>query len=122
MKKGSMAVCLVLSLFSSARTFSLAPAHTICTSQRQRLGCTIVAKSGESDSKGNGDLGSFLEKMKPKQYEPDEKTGMSSPFDFGAIIRGIQKGLGDLGNSAPDPAANAASKADGEVKEGDQEA
>ena len=30
---------------------------------------------------------------------------MSSPFDFGAIIRGIQGGLGDLDPKAKDPKA-----------------
>jgi hypothetical protein len=32
-------------------------------------------------------------------------ASMSSPFDFGAIIRGIQGGLGDLDPKAKDPKA-----------------
>ena len=34
-----------------------------------------------------------------RSYEPSEATGMSSPFDFAAIIKGIQKGLDQFGGA-----------------------
>ena len=88
----------------------------VCHSPRVRVGHVVSVEGDEPNSQEAGDaVQKIMDSLKPKQYEPDEQSGMSSPFDFGAILRGIQKGLGDLGkNEAPEVEADPVAEGDNE--------
>ena len=46
---------------------------------------------------GEADTHGFFESfVNPRKYKASEAAGMSSPFDFGAIISGIKEGLGEV--------------------------
>ena len=115
---------IIISILSSATCLHVDCSRTGISSKKclgvchsPRVGHVVSVEGDEPNSQEAGDaVQKIMDSLKPKQYEPDEQSGMSSPFDFGAILRGIQKGLGDLG-TAPELEADAVAEGDNENAE-----
>ena len=94
---------LLLSLLDLAACFVPSPRgiqrqseRTVWTHHCVGTLCRRVIIVAAEDDEPPGFFESFI---KPRKYKASEASGMSSPFDFGAIVRGIREGVSEVAST-----------------------